>query len=90
MLLAYWAPSSHTHFVEVDRDHCPRRPDPVLVLGLLLYAISARDPLAPPYLFDHCSCCWCSRLDGRRAHAGCDLIRITEFGASPNKIAAPG
>ena len=32
----------------------------VLVLGLLLYAISARDPRVPPDLSTGCSCCWCS------------------------------
>ena len=31
----------------------------VLVLGLLLYAISARDPQVPPTFSTDCSCCWC-------------------------------
>jgi hypothetical protein len=30
----------------------------VLVVGLVLYAVSAREPQAPPDSFDGCSCCW--------------------------------
>ncbi|MFH1278488.1 MAG: permease prefix domain 1-containing protein [Candidatus Eisenbacteria bacterium] len=63
----------------------------VLVLGLLLYSISARDPQAPPGLFD--------RL--RLVLVLCALVvdalalwaiaaRIVEFGFSPNKVAALG
>ncbi len=63
----------------------------VLVLGLLLYAISARDSLAPPGRFD--------RL--RLLLVMCALLvdvialwamaeRISEFGFSPNKTAALG
>lgn len=63
----------------------------VAVLGLLLYAISARDPLAPPGLFDKL----------QLALVGCALAidvlvlleitgRITEFGTTPNKAAALG
>ena len=62
-----------------------------LVLGLLLYAISARDPQAPPRLFD--------RL--QMALVVCALLvdvlalwaiasRIAEFGFSPNRVAALG
>jgi len=63
----------------------------VLVLGLLLYSISARDPQAPPGQFD--------RL--RLLLIVCALLvdilalwamaeRISEFGFSPNKTAALG
>jgi hypothetical protein len=63
----------------------------VLVLGLLLYSISARDSLAPPGRFD-----WLRLL-----LVICALIvdalalwaiaeRISEFGFSPNKTAALG
>ena len=63
----------------------------VLVLGLLLYAISARDSQAPPGRFD--------RL--RLLLVACALLvdvvalwamaeRISEFGFSPNKTAALG
>ncbi len=63
----------------------------VVVLGLLLYAISARDPKAPP-----------GRFDGLQLLlVACALIvdalalwaiaaRISEFGFSPNKTAALG
>ncbi|HEX6790448.1 MAG TPA: permease prefix domain 1-containing protein [Candidatus Krumholzibacteria bacterium] len=63
----------------------------VLVLGLLLYAISARDPQAPPRLFD--------RLQLLLVIAALvvDVLalwaitaRISEFGFSPNKTAALG
>ncbi len=63
----------------------------VVVLGLLLYSISARDPVTPPGFFD--------RL--RLALVVCALLvdvlalwaisaRIMEFGISPNKVAALG
>jgi hypothetical protein len=63
----------------------------VLVVGLLLYAISARDPLAKPGLFD--------RLQLVLAVAAllvdvlalwAILSRITEFGFTPNRVAALG
>lgn len=63
----------------------------VLVLGLLLYAISARDPLAPPAVFD-----WLQLVLVLSALAvdvlmlTAMLMRIAEFGYSPNKIAALG
>ncbi|KUH66222.1 hypothetical protein AU184_24075 [Mycolicibacterium novocastrense] len=63
----------------------------VLVLGLLLYAISARDPLAPPAVFD-----WLQLVLVLSALAvdilmlAAMLIRIAEFGYSPNKVAALG
>jgi hypothetical protein len=63
----------------------------VVVLGLLLYAISARDPAAPPALFD--------RLQLALAVSALiiDVLvllaitgRITEWGSTPNKVAALG
>lgn len=63
----------------------------VLVLGLLLYAISARDPLAPPTVFD-----WLQLVLVLSALAvdvlmlAAMLMRIAEFGYSPNKVAALG
>ena len=63
----------------------------VLVLGLLLYAISARDPYAAPALFDRL------QLLMIAAALAIDVLmlaamvgRIAEFGASPNKVAALG
>lgn len=63
----------------------------VLVLALLLYSISARDPLAPPVLTD-----WLQLVLVAVALAvdavmlTAMLTRIAEFGTSPNKIAALG
>ena len=63
----------------------------VLVLGLVLYAISARDPYAAPALFDRL------QLVLVLAVLAVDVImlatmvgRIAEFGATPNKVAALG
>lgn len=63
----------------------------VLVLGLWLYAVSARDPLARPGLFDRL------QLALVLAAIFVDLVllvamaaRIAEFGSSPNKVAALG
>ena len=63
----------------------------VVVLGLLLYAISARDPLAPPGLFDRL------QLALVVSALVIDVLvlvaitgRITECGATPNKAAALG
>ena len=63
----------------------------VLVLGLVLYAISARDPYAAPALFDRL------QLVLVVAVLAVDVImlatmvgRIAEFGATPNKVAALG
>jgi hypothetical protein len=63
----------------------------VLVLGLLLYAISARDPLAAPGAFDGLQlvlvvCALLVDAFALWAIAG----RISEFGFSPNKVAALG
>lgn len=63
----------------------------VVVLGLLLYAISARDPLAPPGLFDRL------QLALVVSALAIDVLvlmeitgRITEYGTTPNKAAALG
>lgn len=63
----------------------------VLVLGLLLYAISARDPYASPAFFDRL------QLVLVAAALAIDVVmlaamvgRIVEFGTSPNKVAALG
>ena len=63
----------------------------VVVLGLLLYSLSARDPLAPPGLFD------ALQLALVASALAIDVLvlleiagRITEFGATPNKAAALG
>ncbi len=63
----------------------------VLVLGLLLYTISARDPVAPVGLLD-----WLQFVLVVAALAVDVLVlvamlgRIVEFGTSPNKVAALG
>ena len=63
----------------------------VMVLGLLLYAVSARDPTAPPNAFD------LLLLSLVLAALVVDVValaaitaRISEFGFSPNKVAALG
>lgn len=63
----------------------------VLVLGLLLYSISARDPAAPPGAFDALQlllviCALLVNSIALWAIAG----RISAFGFSPNKVAALG
>jgi hypothetical protein len=62
-----------------------------VVLGLLLYSISARDPLAPAGLFDRL------QLALVVSALAIDVLvlveitgRITEFGTTPNKAAALG
>ncbi|HKP08229.1 MAG TPA: permease prefix domain 1-containing protein [Microbacterium sp.] len=63
----------------------------VVVVGLLLYALSARDPLAPPSWFDR------MQLVMVVAALVVDVMvlvamigRIAEWGASPNKLASLG
>jgi hypothetical protein len=63
----------------------------VVVLGLLLYSFSARDPLAPPGLFDRL------QLALVVSALAIDVLvlieitgRITEYGGTPNKAAALG
>ncbi len=63
----------------------------VLVLCLLLYSISARDPLAPPGLFDAVQLVLvAAALAVDAVMLTAMLTRIAEFGSSPNKIAALG
>ena len=63
----------------------------VLVLGLLLYAISARHRQAPPDLFDRLQLLLVlSALMVDVLMLAAMLIRITEFGVSANKVAALG
>ena len=63
----------------------------VLVLCLLLYSISARDPLAPPGLFDALQLVLVvAALAVDAVMLTAMLTRIAEFGYSPNKIAALG
>ena len=63
----------------------------VLVVGLLLYAISARDPEAGPGLFDILQFVLvvCALLVDALA-LWAILARISAFGFSPNKVAALG
>jgi len=63
----------------------------VLVLGLLLYSISARDRRAPPSAFDALQLILviCALLVDALA-LWAILARISEFGFSPNKVAALG
>jgi hypothetical protein len=63
----------------------------VVVLGLLLYSVSARDPLAPPGMFDKL------QLALVVSALAIDLLvlleitgRISEYGTTPNKAAALG
>jgi hypothetical protein len=62
-----------------------------LVLALLLYSISARDPQAPPGLFDRLQLILvlCALLVDVLA-LWAIASRIVEFGFSPNKVAALG
>ncbi len=63
----------------------------VLVLGLLLYSISARNPMAPPYWFDGLQLVLVmSALLVDALALWAIAARITEFGFSPNKVAALG
>jgi hypothetical protein len=63
----------------------------VLVLGLMLYAISARDPQAPPGTFDvlRLLLVLCALLVDMLA-LWTMVRRTSEFGVSPNKTAALG
>ncbi|WP_402466253.1 permease prefix domain 1-containing protein [Isoptericola aurantiacus] len=63
----------------------------ILVLALLLYSISARDPLARPGVFDGLQLALVVAALAVDALAlTAMLTRIAEFGASPNKVAALG
>ena len=63
----------------------------VLVLGLLLYALSAREPQAPPSGFDRLQLVLlvaALAVDGLVLFAMVD--RLSEFGLSPNRVTALG
>lgn len=63
----------------------------VLVLCLLLYSLSARDPLAPPGLFDTLQLVLVvAALAVDAVMLTAMLTRIAELGSSPNRVAALG
>jgi hypothetical protein len=63
----------------------------VVVLGLLLYSLSARDPLSPPGLFDKLQLALVFSALAIDVLVLVEIIgRITEFGTTPNKAAALG
>jgi hypothetical protein len=63
----------------------------VVVLGLLLYSISARDPESPPGVFDVLQVVLlASALLTDAVALWAIAARITEFGFSPNRVAALG
>lgn len=63
----------------------------VLVVGLVLYAASARDPQAPPDLFDGLQLLLVlSALVVDALALTAIAARITEFGFTPNRVAALG
>ncbi|MFD4353167.1 permease prefix domain 1-containing protein [Nocardia sp. NPDC058518] len=63
----------------------------VLVLGLLLYTISARDPLTPPGFFDRLQLLLVvTALAVDVMMLAAMLTRIAEFGSTPNKVVALG
>lgn len=80
------------NFLDVDRDLLILMDlILVLVLGLLLYAISARDPLLPAGLFDRLQLVLVvSALAVNLLMLAAMLLRIAEFGFTPNKVTALG
>jgi hypothetical protein len=63
----------------------------VVVLGLLLYSLSARDPLAPPGLFDRLQLALVVSAMAIDVLVLLEITqRITEYGTTPNKAAALG
>jgi hypothetical protein len=63
----------------------------VVVLGLLLYSLSARDPLSPPGAFDVVQVVLViSALLADAVALWAIAARISEFGFSPNRVAALG
>ncbi len=63
----------------------------VLVVGLVLYAVSARDPQAPPGLFDGLQLLLAiSALAVDAVALAAIAARISEFGFTPNRVAALG
>jgi len=62
-----------------------------VVLGLLLYSVSARDPLSPPGAFDVLQVVLVvSALLANGKALWAIAARITEFGFTPNRVAALG
>jgi len=62
-----------------------------VVLGLLLYSVSARDPLSPPSAFDVLQVVLVvSALLANGIALWAIAARITEFGFTPNRVAALG
>ena len=63
----------------------------VLVVGLVLYSVSARDPKAPPNLFDGLQLLLIvSALAVDTVVLAAIVSRISEFGFTPNRVAALG
>jgi hypothetical protein len=63
----------------------------VVVVGLVLYAASARDPLAPPDFFDRLQLLLVvSALAVDGVALAAIAARISEFGFTPNRVAALG
>jgi len=63
----------------------------VVVLGLLLYSISARDPRTPPEAFDLLQVVLViSALLADAVALWAIAARISEFGFTPNRVAALG
>jgi len=63
----------------------------VVVLGLLLYSVSARDPQAPPGFLDVLQVVLViSALLADAVALGAIAARISEFGFTPNRVAALG
>ena len=63
----------------------------MLVLGLLLYSISARDPQAPPGAFDRLLVLLlASALVADAFALAAIAARISELGFTPNRVAALG
>jgi hypothetical protein len=63
----------------------------VVVLGLLLYSVSARDPRSPPGTFDVMQVVLVvSALVADAVALWAIAARITEFGFTPNRVAALG
>ncbi len=63
----------------------------VVVLGLLLYSVSARDPRSPPGVFDVLQVVLVvSALLADAVALWAIAARITEFGFTPNRVAALG
>ena len=63
----------------------------IVVLGLLLYAVSARDPQSPPNAFDIAQVVLVvSALLADAVALWAIAARISEFGVSPNRVAALG